>query len=264
MKSILLTLAALFVSSPLLAQSTLAPTGVDLPAAARPSAITGMASSARHCVSGDGANVHGIGWMDTGTRYAITFESDVTLVAAVSRIDLNARDSRQSVGNPDIRATASTPGTMALFVGGNGQAGCYRYKVEITPPAGLTAPASAPRAAADVAKTSKVSMPTSISGFASSAKHCVAGNYVANVHDVGHVEEGNQVTITFASDFDPIAAATLKNLTTSRSAWWVDNGTGGNNEPQLNLNVNFSGTLALYVAGYNGSVGCYRYKVNIR
>lgn len=264
MNSISVALVALVASTPLLAQSALSPTGADEPAGARPSAIAGMASSARHCVSGDGANVHGIGWVGTGTNYTITFESDFTLVAAISRLDLDAGSSTGSFGNPDFRSTASTPGTMALYVGGNGQAGCYRYKVETTAPAGLTAPAAAPRAAVDAAKTSKVSMPAAISGLASSAKHCVAGSYVSNIHEIGRVEQGNQILITFDSDFDPIAGVTLENLSTQRGTYIVDDDTGGNLEPQLNFTASHSSTVALHVAGFGSSAGCYRYKVEIR
>src|SRR5687767_10740486 len=127
MKSSLLSFAALLVSSPLLAQGTLAPSGAGLSTVAQPSAISGMASSARHCVSGDAANVHGIGWMDAGTGYAITFDAEFPLVAAVSRLDLDLGESTGLVGTPDMLSTATTPGSMVLFVGTTGNGGCYRY-----------------------------------------------------------------------------------------------------------------------------------------
>ena len=262
MKPLLLTLAALLASSPLLAQRVPAPGGVDT---AGPTAIAGMASSARHCVSADGANVHEIGWMAAGTGYTITFDSDFTLAASVNRLDLAGGTSTGAFGTgAGFRTTASTPGTMALFVGGNGQAGCYRYKVEITPPAGLTVPTSAPRADREVATTSAVSTPASISGVASSAKHCVAGTFVSNVHEIGRVEQGNEILITFESDFDAIAGATLENLSTQRGTYLVDDNSGGDLQPRLSFTASHSSTMALHVAGVGGGSGCYRYKVEIR
>jgi hypothetical protein len=223
-----------------------------------PRAISGMASSARHCVSGDAANVHGIGWMDTGTGYTITF---------VSRLNLTgAGGSTRSAGSPEFRSTASTSGTMALHVGATGAGGCYRYKVELTPPAGAAASAQ-PRGIASPAggKFSKrVAEPAAITGLASSAKHCVAGSYVAHVHDIGRVEQGSLITISFESDFDPVAGVTLENLTTQRGTYIVDDDSGGNLEPELHFTASHSATLALYVTGYEGSAGCYRFKVEIR
>jgi hypothetical protein len=155
---------------------------------------------------------------------------------------------------------------MVLFVGTTGNGGCYRYKVELTLPAGAAPFASAPRAAASraAAKSTKVAGPMAISGRPSSAKHCVSGSFVANVHDVGRIEEGNQITIAFESDFDPIAGVTLQNLSTQRRTFIVDDDTGGNLEPQLDFTASHSATLALHVAGFDGSAGCYRYKVVIR
>jgi hypothetical protein len=261
MKPGLLTLAALLVSAPATAQGVLAPgTATD----SRPSTITGMASSARHCVSSDGANVHEIGWLAAGTVDSITFDANFTLVSAVSRLDLAGGTSTGAFGTPDLRSTASSAGTMALYVSGNGQAGCYRYKVEITPPAGLI-PALAPNAVIDlVAETSAVVIPAAISGAAASGKHCVAGNNVANIHEIGRVEQGNQILITFESDFDPIAGATLENLSTQRGTYLVDDNSGGSLQPQLSFTASHSSTMALHVAGVAGSSGCYRYKVEIR
>ncbi len=257
MNSLLTTftaLAALLASTPLLAQGT------------QPTAITGMASSARHCVSGDAANVHGIGWVAAGTGYTITFESDVPLTAAISRLDLDQPGSTGTIGTPDFRSTTGTAGTMALYVGAAGQGGCYRYKVELTPPASATASPSTRRGEASPAavKVAKAAEPMAITGLASSAKFCVAGDFVSNVHDIGWVEEGNQITISFESDFDPIAGVTLRNLTTQRGTYTVDDDSGGNLEPLLNFTASQSATMALYVAGVTGSSGCYRYKVEIR
>jgi hypothetical protein len=225
-----------------------------------------MASSARHCVSGDAANVHGIGWMDTGTGYTITFDADFPLVTVVSRLNLvGAGGSTRSTGSPEFRSTASTSGTMALHVGATGAGGCYRYKVELTPPAGAVVSASHPLALPAAGKFSKnVAEPAAITGFASSAQHCVAGSYVANVHDLGRVEQGNLITISFVSDFDPVAGVTLENLTTQRGTYVVDDDTGGNLEPELHFTASHSATLALHVTGYEGSAGCYRFKVEVR
>lgn len=115
----------------------------DLPVG--PRTIAGAATSARHCVSGDAANVYGLGWVESGTSYTITFDSEITLVTGVSRLNLSGNAATSAFGTPDVRFTASTPGSMALYVGARGQAGCYRYKVEIQPPARSVAPASESR-----------------------------------------------------------------------------------------------------------------------
>ena len=260
MKFIVATFFAVFVSSPALAQEVRARTHTDGPGSG-PSAISGLASSARHCVAGDAANVHAIGWMDTGTAYTITFDPEVPLATAITRLNLTGTgDSVGTAGTPDFRATASSPGTMALYVGSTATGGCYRYKVELTPPAGGAAVPSA----APVKVSPSVAAPASIIGPASSAKHCVSGTYVANVHDIGRVEQGNDILITFDSDFDPVAGVTLENLTTQRGTYIVDDDTGGGLQPQLHFTASHSSTLALYVASYNGGAGCYRYKVEVR
>jgi hypothetical protein len=262
MKFIVATFLAVFVSAPALGQEVRARTHSDAPGSG-PSAISGMASSARHCVSGDAANVHAIGWMDIGTAYTITFDAEFPLVTVVSRLDLTGDgDSVGSVGTPDFRATSSTAGTMALYVGATGAGGCYRYKVELTPPAGAAASTSV--GSTPVKLSTDVATPAAITGFASSAKHCVAGSYVANVHDIGRVERGNLITISFDSDFDPVAGVTLENLSTLDGTYVVNDDGGGSLQPQLHFTASHSSTLALFVGGYNGSAGCYRYKVEIR
>lgn len=264
LSSVTLTaLAALAVSSPLLAQGLLLPAGTELRLAAQPTAIAGLASSARHCVSGDAANVHGIGWVAAGTVYTITFESDFTPATAISRLNLQQAGSTGTIGNPDFRATASSSGTMALYVGATGAGGCYRYKVELTPPAASIASESN-AALPPAAKPAHTAEPLAITGLASSAKHCISGDYVANVHDIGRVEEGNAITITFASDFDPVAGVTLRNMTTQHGTYIVDDDGGGSLQPLLNFTASHSSTLALYVASFAGRGGCYRYKVEIR
>jgi hypothetical protein len=263
MKSILLALATLLVSSTLLAQHVAVP---EEAGDSRPTAIVGLASSARHCVLGDAADVHGIGWVAAGTTVGVTFETDFVLAAAISSVDLEAGSATGVVGTPDIRVTASTPGTMALYVGATGQGGCYRYKVDVTPPAGSTAMPAGARATGRPAtvKLSKSAGALAIAGLPSSAKHCIAGDYVSNVHDIGWVEAGNQITISFVSDFDPIAGVTLRNMGTQRGTYLVDDDAGGNLEPQLDFTASHSATLALYVGSFGGGAGCYRYKVEIR
>lgn len=266
LRSILAILVVLVASTSLLAQHTVRRTQADVQAAAQPSVIAGMASSGRHCVSGEAANVHGIGWVAAGTGYTITFESDSTLAAVISRLDLEAKESRGTSGTPDVRATASTSGSMALYVGATAPGGCYRYKVELTPPTGAQVSSSRTRVGSGqgAAKLSKAAGPAAISGLASSAKHCVAGNYVANIHDIGRVEQGSRIAISFESDFDPIAGVTLENLVTGHGTYLVDDDSGGGLQPHLNFTASHSSTLALHVAGFGGSAGCYRYRVDIR
>ncbi|MBI4886023.1 MAG: hypothetical protein HY824_02920 [Acidobacteria bacterium] len=228
-----------------------------------PSAITGIPSSATHCVSSDAANVHPIGWMANGSRYAITFDTDNNFqpVTAVARIDFSGRTQSRLYGGPELQATASSPGTMVLFVAGRRQAGCYRYKVEIQPPAASTATtppipdvASAPAA---------MSGPLAITGTPSSAKHCVAGSWVSNAHGIGRVEAGSQVRISFSTDFNAIAALSLMNPEAETGRFWLDDDSGGASAPSINVTVPESGTLALLVAGVNGAAGCYQYKVEV-
>jgi hypothetical protein len=230
-----------------------------------PRAMSGLASSARHCVSGDAANVHGIGWVATGTSYTITFDAEIPLTTAVARVDLAGSQSASAFGAPDLRFTASTPGSMALYVGGRGQAGCYRYKVEIQQAAASVTPASRSTALPALAPLDPARYPIgtlAISGSASSATHCVTGN-AAKIHGIGRIEQGAVVRITFESDFDPVAGITLVNFVPERGTYLVDNDTGGDREPLLYFTASQSGTLALHVASVNGRAGCYRYQVQI-
>jgi hypothetical protein len=235
-----------------------------------PRAIAGAASSARHCLSGDAVNVHSLGWAEAGTTYTITFESDVALTTVATRLNLDEQNSRVAFGNPDISSTSSTSGTMALQVAANdGQAGCYRYKVEIE---------SAPRVIAARAETishrgelASVDQeptfgPTAITGLASSAQHCVGGRYVANVHEVGKVDAESRVSITFDASFDAIAGVQLVAVNADRDPgeYLVDDDSGGNLNPALNFTVPAGRSIVLFVAGVNGATGCYRYKVEIR
>ncbi len=258
-----MAVSAAFVALPVSGQSALTSAGADLSAVARPTAITGLASSARHCVSGDGANVHTLGWAQAGTTYAVTFDADVALVAAVNILDLNAKVSASGYGTPELRVSASTSGTSTLYVSGNGQSGCYRYKVEIGLPAGASTVADRAMTMLEAAPLARL-RPLAITGLASSASHCVTGSYVANVHEIGRVEQGSQVTISFESSIDLVAGATNLNLQTQRGTYVTNDDSGGSRQPLLNFLPSQSGTLALHVAAVAGASGCYRYKVEIR
>lgn len=234
------------------------------------SAISGTPSSARHCISGDAANVHYIGTVEAGAGYSITFDAEIPLTTALARLDFGGRQAAVGYGNPDLSFTASGSGSVALYVSGRGQAGCYRYKVEAESSAAsetqLLQDALRNQAWA-VQATSKapkdVSGPMAISGLASSAKHCVAGNHVAAVHSIGRVEQGTQVRVTFSSNFDAIAGLTNVNSDSQSGTYVIDDDSGGNLDPLLNITASHPGTLALYVAGVSGRLGCYSYKVEI-
>jgi hypothetical protein len=259
---LLVALVASLISVALAGQTDRAPVGVDLPAG--PLAISGAGSSARHCVSGDAANVHGIGWVPAGTSYTITFDSALALTTSVSRLDLAGSRSAAAFGTPDLRFTGATPGSMALFVGGRGQAGCYRYKVEIQPGAASLVPVSTalpPLALITPAKFAAGTM--AISGDPSSARHCVTGN-AAKIHGIGRVEQGASVRVAFESDFDPVAGVSLVSFAPEQASHYMDNDSGGDLEPSLFFTAAHAGTLALHVGSANGRDGCYRYQVQIQ
>ncbi len=69
--------------------------------------------------------------------------------------------------------------------------------------------------------------------------------------------------MTFDSDFDAIAGVTNVDPTTQAATYLINDNGGGNLEPLLDLTVSEAGTLALFVAGFNGQGGCYQYKVEI-
>jgi hypothetical protein len=112
-------------------------------------AISGVASSARHCV-GPGANVHSLGSVPANSQVDVSFVSDFDPVAAVTVVQMGddapddlARSSfvadDDGGGNlePQIRFTTTFSGTLALYVSKflpGDQAGCYFYKVEIRTP----------------------------------------------------------------------------------------------------------------------------------
>ncbi|MBI4266650.1 MAG: hypothetical protein HY657_19960 [Acidobacteria bacterium] len=92
----------------------------------------------------------------------------------------------------------------------------------------------------------------------------MAGHWVSQVHGIGRVEQGSRITITFESDFDPVAGATIVNPDSRQGLAFVDDDSGGNLEPLVSFTASTSGTLALYVAGYDGLAGCYHFKVDIQ
>ena len=109
-----------------------------------------------------------------------------------------------------------------------------------------------------------------ISGLASSGRNCV-GPSGANVHGIGWVPSGSRVTITFSSDFDPVAAATITQLGSdapdgvARASYYADDDGGGNLEPQIQFTSTFAGTVVLHVSKFSAEreSGCYFYKVEI-
>lgn len=112
--------------------------------------------------------------------------------------------------------------------------------------------------------------PAAISGLASSGRHCI-GPSGANIHAIGFVPSNSRVAITFSSDFDPVASATIMQMGLdapdgrARSSYWFDDDGGGNLEPELRFTTSYSGTVVLHVSKFSAerSAGCYFYKVEI-
>jgi hypothetical protein len=136
-------------------------------------------------------------------------------------------------------------------------------------PTGVLAQAPRAKAPKDTSAPARVE-PQAISGLASSGRNCI-GPSGANVHAIGWVPGNSRVTITFSSDFDPVAAVTNTQLGSdapdrvARASYWADDDGGGNLEPQLQFTTTFSGTLALHVSKFSAEreAGCYFYKVEI-
>lgn len=109
-----------------------------------------------------------------------------------------------------------------------------------------------------------------ISGLASSGRNCI-GPSGANTHSIGWVPANSHVTITFSSDFDPVAAATIAQMGSgapdriARVGYWSDDDGGGNLEPRLAFTTGYEGTLVLFVSKFSAerTAGCYFYKVEI-
>ena len=137
-------------------------------------------------------------------------------------------------------------------------------------PAGLLAQQPIPKAAKQTTVQTESIRPAAVSGLASSGRNCV-GPSGANVHAIGWVPSNSRVTITFSSDFDPVASATISQLggeapdRVARSSYWADDDGGGNLEPLLNFTTAYSGTIVLHVSKYSAErqSGCYFYKVEI-
>ena len=242
-----------------------------LHAQSRPAAISGVASSARYCVSGNAANVHNLGWVAAQSGYTITFEADFTLAASVVRFEAVEHRATVVAGNPEFNYNASNSGTMVLHVTGNGQAGCYRYKVIVDPPAasivaGEAASRSTERVTAVAERRALVAGPLAITGTPTSAQHCVSGSNVPNVHEIGRVDQTSRVTITFDTDFSAVVGATMTSLEPDAGAgsFVVDPATGGSRTPSLLFDAEAGENIVLYVAGFGGAAGCYKYKVEIR
>lgn len=116
-----------------------------------------------------------------------------------------------------------------------------------------------------------VNSTTGISGLASSAKHCIASTGT-KTHDLGAMPSGTRITITFLSDFDPVAGVTILQMGIdapdgrARASYVYDDDTGGNLEPEIRFTTSHSGTAVLHVGKYSStsSAGCYYYKAEIQ
>lgn len=137
-------------------------------------------------------------------------------------------------------------------------------------PTAMAAQAPTVKGAKQSAASASVSEPAAISGLASSGRNCI-GPSGANVHAIGWVPSNSRVSISFSSDFDPVASVTNTQLggeapdRVARSSYWADDDGGGNFEPLLNFTTTYSGTLVLHVSKFSAerSAGCYFYKVEI-
>jgi hypothetical protein len=141
--------------------------------------------------------------------------------------------------------------------------------VALMPIAATAQSAKPPKKSVEEAAAATV-QPAAISGLASSGRNCI-GPSGAVVHGIGWVPSNSRVTITFSSDFDPVAAVTIAQMGSdapdrvARAAYWADDDSGGNLEPELRFTTTYSGTLVLHVSKYSAErdAGCYFYKVEI-
>lgn len=237
-----------------------------------PTAITGLASSAKHCVSGTSANVHAIGWIERGSVVTVTFRSDFDPIAGIVMLAVDTPEGRggyliddDSGGNldPAMSYTATFSGNAALYVSGyRSTSGCYWYKLEVVPPS-----QSATELVPSVAAPPKTAAfrPAAITGAPSISYHCIAGDGVTNIHALGRVS-GGRVIVTFDTDFDAIAGIVNMDLLAANPTprYALDDDSGGRLAPELRFNVTEPGTLALFVGGYQSVAGCYRFKVEIQ
>lgn len=109
-----------------------------------------------------------------------------------------------------------------------------------------------------------------ISGAATSARNCLSAT-TTDVHTIGWAPQGSRVTVTFSSDFDPIAGLLLARMGSpaqdglSDMNKEVDDDSGGNQEPRISATTPYAGILVLLVSAYNqGDAGCYFYKTEIQ
>ncbi|MBM3820693.1 MAG: hypothetical protein FJW14_16980 [Acidimicrobiia bacterium] len=234
-------------------------------------AISGLPSSAKHCVSGTSSNVHGIGWIEAGSRVEVTFLSDFDPIAGIVLMSIDTAAGRaayavddDSGGNlePQLSFVSTFSGNAALYVSGyRSTSGCYWYKLEVTPPGQTALGPAAPRPDKGVTFS-----PTAITGSASISHHCIAGDGVTNIHSIGRVTANSRILITFDTDFDAIAAITNLDLlaATPRPTYAIDDDGGGRLAPQLQVTTSAAGTIALFVGGYRSTAGCYRFKVEFQ
>lgn len=230
-----------------------------------PTAIIGLPSSARHCLSADGSNVHGLGWIDTSTGYSVSFDAGADVTAAFARFDLGENRVTYGFGAPDFSGTAGHAGTVALVVTGNGQPTCYRYKTDVR--TGSASIANAGPAIREVSATAgwareAIASGRAITGSPSSAVHCVSGT-AAQVHGLGRVEGGVTIALTFSADFNAAAGVVVLNTATQQRSAWRSVSSGGT-EPSLSVTPAHGGELVLYVGSVGNAAGCYRYKLEIR
>jgi hypothetical protein len=235
---------------------------------ASPSAISGTPTSARHCLSGNAANVHSLGWLESGSLYTIRFDADFAVTARMVRYDAAAGVVGVSEGEPEFNFRASSSGTRALLVSSSGADGCYRYQVAVDPPAASLAPATvaSERRLEDISgsRVAPAFQAQAISGFPSSASHCIAGQFVANVHEIGSVDQESTVTVSFETDFAAAAAVATTPIDPAAGAGRVAIDNDGQGAPSLSFIAPPATNLVLFVSGVNGAAGCYRYKVEIR
>jgi hypothetical protein len=126
------------------------------------------------------------------------------------------------------------------------------------------------KAPKQAAPSAALNRPFAIAGLASSGRQCI-GPSGANIHSIGWVPGNSRVTVTFSSDFDPVASITIMQMGLeapdgrARSNYVFDDDSGGNLEPELRFTTSFSGTLVLHVSKFSESrdAGCYFYKVEI-
>ena len=238
--------------------------------ASGPHAIAGPASSGRYCLTGNGTNVHHLGWIEARSRYRITFDADVQLSSTVVRFDIATEQEITLRGDPDFNLTASISGMAVLLVSSNSRSGCYRYQVSIDPPSAQLAafiPAALrPRSEArdrvepSVRQPNLASGPRAIAGASSSGSHCVSGDGVPGVHELGRVDRAADISVAFEADFPSLSAVTMTKLDSNATRMVIEKTASAS----LSFAAQAGDNIVLYVTGRSGIAGCYRYSVAIR